>query len=159
LHQVIKVLRSKKTSKSMDDEEDVLDNPHDQPEDDESLLEYAALTCGILLASFAIALCIQSLEMVLGFVGSTGSTTISFILPSIFYLKLFSKETGRRARILRVLAWGLLIYGFTIMVRALITGRRNSICAKVVCLSLNTYEAIKSTHRVTRGKHHSDGGH
>lgn len=38
----------------------------------------------ILFSTFVIAMFVSSLETVLGFVGATGSTTISFILPSIF---------------------------------------------------------------------------
>lgn len=38
----------------------------------------------ILFSTFLIAMFVSSLETVLGFVGATGSTTISFILPSVF---------------------------------------------------------------------------
>ncbi|KDE05490.1 hypothetical protein MVLG_04178 [Microbotryum lychnidis-dioicae p1A1 Lamole] len=44
---------------------------------------------GILLTTFCISMFVSSLEVVLGFVGATGSTTISFILPAIFFLSLF----------------------------------------------------------------------
>jgi hypothetical protein len=98
--------------------------------------------------------------MVLGFVGSTGSTTISFILPAVFYLKLFNNPEKRSDRVRRALAWCLLVYGFTVMVRRFReTDGEAHLPTQIVCLALNTYEAIKSTHRVTRGKHHSDGGH
>lgn len=48
---------------------------------------------------------------VLGFVGSTGSTIISFILPGFFYFKLFRKEAGP----LKWFALALAIYGLCVM--------------------------------------------
>lgn len=38
----------------------------------------------ILVTTFTIAMFVSSLEVVLGFVGATGSTAISFILPAVF---------------------------------------------------------------------------
>jgi amino acid permease len=52
------------------------------------------------------------LMLVLGFVGSTGSTIISFILPGFFYFKLFRKEPG----VTKWLALSLAIYGLCVMV-------------------------------------------
>lgn len=50
----------------------------------------------LLFTTFLIAMFVSSLETVLGFVGATGSTTISFILPSVFceYLSLRAKATS-----------------------------------------------------------------
>jgi amino acid permease len=48
----------------------------------------------LLFTTFLIAMFVSSLETVLGFVGATGSTTISFILPSVFCAYL-SSETVR----------------------------------------------------------------
>jgi hypothetical protein len=48
---------------------------------------------------------------VLGFVGSTGSTIISFILPGFFYFKLFRSEKGP----VKWLALALGIYGLAVM--------------------------------------------
>lgn len=83
---------------------------------------------------------VSQLELVLGIIGSTGSTTISFILPAIFYLKLFpeyvqgegppdfgSQEAGKRRNRRRSLAKALLVLGFVIM---------------VVCLGVVVYHAV-----------------
>ena len=49
---------------------------------------FAALTSLILVMSYIVAMSVDSLETVLAYVGSTGSTAISFILPGIFYWKI-----------------------------------------------------------------------
>lgn len=49
---------------------------------------FAVLTALILTASYAVAMTVASLDRVLAFVGSTGSTAISFILPGIFYHRM-----------------------------------------------------------------------
>ena len=46
------------------------------------------LTALILTASYAVAMTVSSLDRVLAFVGSTGSTAISFILPGLFYHRM-----------------------------------------------------------------------
>jgi amino acid permease len=68
-------------------------------------------TC-IVVASYLVAITISQLDLVLSFVGSTGSTTISFILPGLFYLKLF-KQDGWDWK--RCIALFLIIYGFMVM--------------------------------------------
>lgn len=45
---------------------------------------FIILSSFILFTTFTISMFVSSLEVVLGFVGATGSTTISFILPAIF---------------------------------------------------------------------------
>lgn len=45
---------------------------------------FVILSSVILVTTFATSMFVSSLEVVLGFVGATGSTTISFILPAIF---------------------------------------------------------------------------
>lgn len=74
-------------------------------------LKFYILTTGILVAGFFIALSVDELEVVLGFVGSTGSTIISFILPGVFYFKLFREEPG----VTKWAALGLGCYGFAVM--------------------------------------------
>ena len=49
---------------------------------------FAVLTALILTASYAVAMTVSSLDRVLAFVGSTGSTAISFILPGLFYHRM-----------------------------------------------------------------------
>lgn len=78
---------------------------------------FVLLTTVILVLSFATAATVQSLELMLAFVGSTGSTSISFILPGIFghYLSAEAAKTSRKARIfhyasLGLSAWGVLVF-------------------------------------------------
>lgn len=52
-----------------------------------------------------------TLPAVLSFVGSTGSTIISFILPGLFYFSLFNKEESK----IKWAALGLAIYGVCVM--------------------------------------------
>lgn len=62
----------------------------------ESSTKHIAITTFLLLLTFLISMGVSQLDLVLGIIGSTGSTTITFILPAIFYLKLFpvSKSTS-----------------------------------------------------------------
>ncbi|ODV61356.1 uncharacterized protein ASCRUDRAFT_75379 [Ascoidea rubescens DSM 1968] len=54
--------------------------------------KFVIITTSILIVSFIISISVTSLEKVLAFVGSTGSTTISFILPGIFGFKLIGNK-------------------------------------------------------------------
>lgn len=56
----------------------------------ESLL--SALTLIICLGSLAVAMVVSDLGVVLAVVGATGSTTISYILPGLIFLKLHGQE-------------------------------------------------------------------
>lgn len=112
---------------------------------------FAAITTAIIILSYIVAMTVSSLEKVLAYVGSTGSTSISFILPGLFYYKISSPEsphhqrllkedddeeeynsddeavspswTGPHARrtLLRRLSLALAIYGLLVMVVCLIT--------------------------------------
>jgi amino acid permease len=86
--------------------------------------KYIAMTTGILVASYIIAITVSELDLVLSFVGSTGSTAVSFILPGSFYYKLHQNDpwTGRK-----ILSVCLFTYGLLIM---------------VVCLTANIRRAI-----------------
>lgn len=64
-----------------DDDEHSIDD-HATP--DIPLGRFVIESSFILLTTFMISMFVDSLEVVLGFVGATGSTTISFILPAIF---------------------------------------------------------------------------
>lgn len=90
---------------------------------------------------------VESLERVLAYVGSTGSTSISFILPGIFYYKIsdplsphpilknededadcpWDVHHGKK-RWLRRGSMGLVAYGFAVM---------------GICLGVNTFYSIK----------------
>ncbi|RKP39963.1 transmembrane amino acid transporter protein-domain-containing protein, partial [Dimargaris cristalligena] len=49
---------------------------------------FIAVTICILFFSYLVAMSVSQLDLVLSFVGSTGSTTISFILPGLFFYKI-----------------------------------------------------------------------
>ncbi|ODQ67292.1 hypothetical protein NADFUDRAFT_45437 [Nadsonia fulvescens var. elongata DSM 6958] len=55
---------------------------------------FIVLTSIILVLSFLLAISVTSLEKMLAFVGATGSTSISFILPGFFGYKLLDKPVG-----------------------------------------------------------------
>ena len=44
---------------------------------------------------------VSSLEKVLAYVGSTGSTSISFILPGLFYYKISSLDSPHHQRLMK----------------------------------------------------------
>jgi len=83
---------------------------------DMSSLKHAALTSAIVTTGFTIAYIVDSLEIVLSFVGSIGSTTVSFILPGLLFWKLTredpntSKTLNRSALLLSV--YGMLVFVF-----------------------------------------------
>ncbi|GAA5924745.1 hypothetical protein JCM1841_004135 [Sporobolomyces salmonicolor] len=106
--------------------------PHPTPSDDDDTLvddhaggddiplgRFVLESSLILFATFCIAMFVSSLETVLGFVGATGSTTISFILPSIFFLALFKDSPSPKDRRLRWAAVALLSWGLIVMVLSL----------------------------------------
>ncbi|KAI9281066.1 transmembrane amino acid transporter protein-domain-containing protein [Sporodiniella umbellata] len=78
------------------------------------------LTTSILICSYLVAITISQLDIVLSFVGSTGSTSISFILPGLFYFKIFQKDPWYHWK--RLVSLFLIVYGFLVM---------------TVCLSFN----------------------
>jgi len=53
-----------------------------------SELRFAVITTLIIVFSYITALSVSSLDTMLAYVGSTGSTSISFILPGLFYYKI-----------------------------------------------------------------------
>eukprot|EP01119_Soliformovum_irregulare_P025985 TRINITY_DN9771_c0_g1_i1.p1 TRINITY_DN9771_c0_g1~~TRINITY_DN9771_c0_g1_i1.p1 ORF type:complete len:485 (-),score=103.86 TRINITY_DN9771_c0_g1_i1:8-1462(-) len=68
--------------------------PHFQPQ-----WRYIAITVAILILSYGIAFLVKDLDVVFGIVGATGSTTICYILPGLFYVKLHSEESWRNGKI------------------------------------------------------------
>ena len=56
-------------------------------------LRFAVITTVIIILSYTVAMTVSSLDKVLAYVGSTGSTSISFILPGLFYYKISSPES------------------------------------------------------------------
>ncbi|KAI8975068.1 transmembrane amino acid transporter protein-domain-containing protein [Mycotypha africana] len=77
-----------------------------------SELKFYAMTTTILILSYITAITVTELDLVLAFVGSTGSTTISFILPGLFYYKIHANDPWKPGKIISVL---LAAYGIFIM--------------------------------------------
>jgi amino acid permease len=69
--------------------------------DDISDVRFAALTSAIIIASYIVAMTVSSLEAVLAYVGSTGSTSISFILPGLFYYKISDPNSPHHQRLMK----------------------------------------------------------
>ncbi|TPX68102.1 hypothetical protein SpCBS45565_g03367 [Spizellomyces sp. 'palustris'] len=64
-----------------------------KPETDElSWAKWVGMTVVIMVGSFGAAILLKNLATVLAYVGATGSTTICYILPGIFYYKM-SEDT------------------------------------------------------------------
>ncbi|KIJ65631.1 hypothetical protein HYDPIDRAFT_175012 [Hydnomerulius pinastri MD-312] len=120
-----KIFSTKTVAKqaSGDDEEEVVD---DHAAGDMSNLKHTLLTTAIIVFGFSIAYNVDDLQMVLSFVGSTGSTTISFILPGLFFWKL-SKDDPTVSRTLNKSAMALTVYGC---------------CVFVFCLAFNIYQVV-----------------
>jgi amino acid permease len=64
-----------------------------------SELRFALLTSSILVASYVTAMYVDSLDSVLAYVGATGSTSISFILPGLFYYKISDPDSIHHRRL------------------------------------------------------------
>ena len=62
---------------------------------------FAAITTAIIVLSYIVAMTVSSLEQVLAYVGSTGSTSISFILPGLFYYKISSPESPHHQKLMK----------------------------------------------------------
>lgn len=70
---------------------------------------WTIITAIVISTAFVVALLVDDLSIILGFVGSLGSTTISFILPGILYSSLHD-HTDRFRRPAQFLAgWGFLV--------------------------------------------------
>ncbi|KAG2018930.1 hypothetical protein GB937_005568 [Aspergillus fischeri] len=64
-------------------------------------LRFSLITTTILILSYIVAMTVSSLEAVLAYVGSTGSTSISFILPGLFYYKISSPDSPTHQRLMK----------------------------------------------------------
>jgi amino acid permease len=69
--------------------------------EDMSDLRFAIITTLIIILSYIVAMTVSSLDRVLAYVGSTGSTSISFILPGLFYYKISSPDSPHHQRLLK----------------------------------------------------------
>ena len=72
-----------------------------KPPEEMSDIRFAAITTVILVLSYIVAMTVSSLEAVLAYVGSTGSTSISFILPGLFYYKVSSPDSPLHQRMMK----------------------------------------------------------
>ncbi|KAG4301723.1 hypothetical protein PCK1_002208 [Pneumocystis canis] len=108
-----------------------------------SNLRFNILTCLILLFSYVLAMTAHSFHRVLAYVGSIGSTAISFIFPGLFYIilayspdilynknnqndcenldnqNLVNRRKYTRAWYLKIIAYVLVIYGILVMIISL----------------------------------------
>lgn len=100
-----------------------------------SNLKYALMTAAILILSYITAMTVSNIERVFAFVGSTGSTAISFIIPGLFYWKISEpvnpwegideereaiiennfKSNNENGKWLRIVSLALAIYGVAVM--------------------------------------------
>ncbi|KAF5387351.1 hypothetical protein D9757_005793 [Collybiopsis confluens] len=87
--------------------------------------KHTVLTLAIIVSTYTIAYLVDDLKIVLSFVGSTGSTTISFILPGLFYWKMSRGDED--SRLLNRAALALAVYGMFIF---------------VFCLGFNIYQVV-----------------
>lgn len=56
-------------------------------------LRWRTLTTILIAVGVLVAVSVDNLSVVLGFVGAVGGTTVSFILPSLIYMRLFHDES------------------------------------------------------------------
>jgi len=119
------LLVAKQPGEIVDDEEEEVD---DEFVHEMTPFKHALLTAGIIGCGFTIAYFVDDLQLVLSFVGSTGSTTISFILPGLFYWQL-TRYDGN-GKILNRAALALAAYGC---------------CIFVFCLSFNIFQVIQKS--------------
>lgn len=69
--------------------------------EDMSDVRFAVITTGIIILSYIVAMTVSSLDRVLAYVGSTGSTSISFILPGLFYYKISSPDSPHHQKLMK----------------------------------------------------------
>ncbi|KAJ1919122.1 hypothetical protein H4219_002171 [Mycoemilia scoparia] len=84
-----------------------------------SMRSHVIITTALLILSYIVAMSVTSLTLVLSFVGSTGSTTISFILPGLFYYKIHKADSIWTLK--KTMAFILMIYGFVVLTTCLTT--------------------------------------
>ncbi|KAF8817431.1 vacuolar amino acid transporter 5 [Phlegmacium glaucopus] len=110
-----------------EEEEEDDDDDDDHGHNEMSKLKHFWLTTAIVISGFTLAYLVDDLQIVLSFVGATGSTTISFILPGLLYWKL-TRNDARGSKTLNMAAFGLMVYG---------------ICVFVFCLGYNVYKVVR----------------
>jgi amino acid permease len=66
-----------------------------------SEIRFSLITTVIIVLTYIVAMTVSSLEAVLAYVGSTGSTSISFILPGLFYYKISSPDSALHRKLMK----------------------------------------------------------
>lgn len=79
----------------------LLNSPGSKPKPEMGDMRFAVITTILIVLSFITAMTVSSLEKVLAYVGSTGSTTISFILPGLFYYKISDPDSAHHQRLVK----------------------------------------------------------
>ena len=64
-------------------------------------VRFAAITTVLIVLSYMLAMVVSSLSTVLGYVGSTGSTSVSFILPGLFYYKISAPDSPLHQKLMK----------------------------------------------------------
>ncbi|KAJ3303091.1 hypothetical protein HDV03_004170 [Kappamyces sp. JEL0829] len=82
---------------------------------------FSLLTMGIMVASYLLAVTVKDLSTVLAFVGATGSTTICYILPGVFYYKLCENQAapGSQRPLMQKAAVTMVLVGIVVMITSL----------------------------------------
>lgn len=76
---------------------------------------FVLVTCVFLALSYAVAVTVEDLGVILGIVGATGSTMVSYILPGLVYMQAFPEPHVKRR-----LACGQFLLGCIIMPTSLV---------------------------------------
>ncbi|KAL2283856.1 hypothetical protein FJTKL_09621 [Diaporthe vaccinii] len=72
---------------------------HGAPAVSMSDMRFALLTTVIIVLAYITSLTVSQLDRVLAYVGATGSTSISFILPGLFYYKISDPDSIHHQRL------------------------------------------------------------
>jgi len=67
-----------------------------------SEVRFAVITTVIVILSYIVAMTVSNLATVLAYFGSTGSTSISFILPGLFYYKISDPDSPHQQTLHKV---------------------------------------------------------
>ncbi|KAG9244639.1 transmembrane amino acid transporter protein-domain-containing protein [Calycina marina] len=118
-------------------------------------MRFAIITTCIIILSYIAAMTVSSLDKVLAYVGSTGSTSISFILPGLFYYKISAPDSPLHQRLPKEDdedsddeeggRGGLLSQGLgsawrkTILRKLSLALAIYGICVMIVCLGINIF--------------------
>lgn len=127
LDKVIRTKSEKEKALALQDEDSEDDEIIKHPP---SKTKHTILTISILLLTWAASMVVTQLDKVLAFVGSTGSTIISFILPGLFYRALTLNDDEPSRKWLRIGSRLLIFYGLSVM---------------IFCLAFNFYELFTNS--------------